>query len=236
MRLKTKNQIMEKRDVALVIVAHADDETLGAGGTIAKHAERGESVYCLSMTDGIGARGAVAKSETQKRRVASENAAKTLGFIWLEGGRFPDNALDTVPLLEIVKVIEKVKSAVNPTLVYTHSAADLNIDHRIVNQAVLTAFRPQPNEKCVEIRAFEVPSATDFGSGNFAAPFTPNLYIGIEKTWAKKLNGLIQYKSEMRPAPHARSLEGLETLAKYRGNQAGLPMAEAFQILRKIER
>lgn len=223
-------------DIVLVIVAHADDETLGLGGTIARHIENGDIVYALKMTDGESSRESTNDAGIKFREQASTNAGKILGLTWIDGGNFPDNAMDTVSLLKIVKVIEKAKSILNPTIVYTHSSADLNVDHRIVSQATLTAFRPQPNENWREIRTFEVASATDYGHKSITNLFVPNLYVDISKTWNKKLAALAEYEMEMRDLPHTRSIEGLENLAKYRGNQVGLYFAEAFEIIRKIER
>jgi len=223
-------------EVVLVVSAHTDDETLGVGGTIAKHVKQGHRVYGISMTDGVGARDDQISERIKIRKQASINAAAILGMEWIEGGNFPDNAMDTVPLLSVTKMIEQVKNKVRPTIIYTHSPADLNIDHRVVAQATLTAFRPQPNEIWKEIRAFEIASATDYGQMDVTAAFMPNLSVCIEETWPMKLKALMEYKEEMREAPHSRSLEGLENLAKYRGNQVGLKMAEAFQVLRKIER
>lgn len=224
-----------KRTV-LVVIAHTDDEALGLGGTIAKHVENGDSVFGISMTNGLGARGEENEAGVKLRTQASINAGKILGLTWIEGGSFPDNAMDTVPLLAVAKIIEKAKSLVNPTIVYTHSSADLNVDHRVVSQATLTAFRPQPNEVWEEIRTFEIASSTDYGHKSITNIFYPNLYVDIKHTWDKKLAALNEYRIEMRDAPHTRSFEGLENLAKYRGNQVGLYYAEAFEIIRKIER
>ncbi len=232
----TQSKSETKKHTVLVVVAHTDDEALGLGGTIARHVQNGDIVYGISMTDGVGARGGDNKEEIKVRAQASVNAAKILGFTWIEGGGFPDNAMDTVPLLAVAKVIEKAKALVKPAIVYTHSSADLNVDHRVVSQATLTAFRPQPNEEWQEIRAFEVASATDYGHKSLTTSFSPNLYVDIQQTWEKKLAALHEYKMEMRDAPHTRSFEGLENLAKHRGNQVGLYYAEAFEIIRKIER
>jgi len=225
-----------KSEVILVVVAHTDDETLGCGGTIARHVRNGAKVYGVSMTDGVGARGAEDRDKIKKRAQASINAGKILGLEWLDGGSFPDNAMDTVGLLDVAKVIERAKTLTKPTTVYTHSTADLNIDHRIVSQATLTAFRPQPNEVWEEIRTFEVMSATDYGHKSIIKEFTPNLYVEISETWQTKLAALNEYSAEMREPPHTRSFDGLENLAKYRGYQVGLPYAEAFEIIRKVDR
>lgn len=220
----------------LVVVAHTDDETLGAGGTIAKHALAGDKVYGLAMTNGVGSRRQSNDDEIDARKQAALKAAQILGMEWLEGNDFPDNAMDSIPLLEVASAIEKAKQRVRPTLVYTNSPADLNIDHRVVCEAVLVAFRPQPNEECREIRAFEVASATDYGHPDVTGRFAPNLSISIVDTWEGKRAALEEYATEMRAAPHTRSLAGLEALARYRGFQVGLEMAEAFQILRRIEK
>lgn len=222
--------------IILVVVAHTDDEALGCGGTIARHIKNGDKVFGVSMTDGVGARGVADNDEVKRRAQASINASKILGMEWLEGGAFPDNAMDTVALLDVVKVVEEAKAKINPTIVYTHSSADLNVDHRIVSQAVLTAFRPQPNEVWEEIRVFEIASATDYGHRSVTKEFSPNLYVDITETWKTKLAALKEYSMEMRQPPYARSLDGLENLARYRGNQVGLTYAEAFEIIRKLER
>jgi len=227
---------MNHRNIVLIIVSHSDDETLGMAGSIVRHVEKGDKVFAISMTDGVGSRDINSNGAAIERINAAKEAAKELDFEWLSGGNFPDNSMDKVGILEIVKKIEASKRLVNPNIIYTHSHADLNIDHQITCKAVLTAFRPQPLETYEEIRAFEVPSATDYGQRSITGCFQPNLYIDITRTWHRKLKALKCYSQEMRESPHPRSLEGLENLAKLRGNQCGVQFAESFEILRKIER
>ena len=120
----------------LVLVAHTDDETLGMGGTINKHFLKGDKIDVLSMTDGISSRSDNCSQKCLRDRFqAAKEASEILGFKWFEFGNFPDNSMDSVPLLEIIKFIEKAKNKLNPDIIYTHSAADLNIDHKIVNHA-----------------------------------------------------------------------------------------------------
>ena len=225
----------KKNKNILVVVSHTDDETIGMGGTISNHVKDGDKVFAISMTDGVSSRGAINEIEANKRAAAAERASNILGFEWLQGGNFLDNEMDKNSLIEVVKFIENAKNISKPDIVYTHSASDLNIDHRIVSEAVLTAFRPQPNETCKEIRVFEVSSATDYGHKSVTSTFYPNLYIDISNTWNKKLLALKEYAVEMRDYPHTRSLEGIENLSKLRGNQVGLHQAEAFEIIRKIQ-
>lgn len=232
----TSQPSRDDHDRVLVIVAHTDDETLGAGGVLARHSASGDRVFGYSLTDGVGARDPEGAEAARSRAEAARKAASILGFEWLDPGDFPDNALDSVPLLSIVKQLEAVKRLVDPGIVYTHSPADLNIDHTIVARAVLTAFRPQPGETWRELRAIEVPSATDYGHRGVTGTFQPNLYVDVTDTWPRKREALACYAAEMRDAPHSRSIEGVETLARLRGNQVGLQMAEAFEVIRRIER
>lgn len=220
----------------LVVVAHRDDEILGCGGLMAKLVSENYKVFAISMTNGVSARDKVSKKEILNRHNNSLKASKIIGFKWLDklSGNFADNAMDTEPLIEIVRLIEKAKKTVNPEIVITHYPEDLNIDHQIVSSATLTAFRPKTNQRCKKIISFEVPSSTDFAiyKKNF---FKPNFFVDIQKFWNKKKLGLDAYKDEMLKYPNSRSVKGLKNLAHYRGNQVGLNMAEAFQILRIIK-
>ena len=218
----------------LFIVAHTDDETISSGGTIARHVKLKDKVYAMSFTDGVSARKTNKNKIVKERVAASIKASKILGFKWIKNLNFPDNELDSVSLIKIIREIEAIKKKLQPEIVYTHSFSDLNIDHRIVAQATLTAFRPEPNEKLKELRTFEVPSSTDFSSSKFKKSFSPNIFIPIDKFWEKKLKALKSYKLEIRKPPHSRSLKGIHNLAKIRGNQSGLELAESFELIRKI--
>ena len=170
----------------LICVAHRDDETIGCGGTIYKHFLEGDNVFCLSMTDGVSARSNVdiiTKKKIKQRIQNSIKASKILKFKWIDHDEnFPDNQLDTVPLISVIQLIEKIKKEVKPTIVYTHSDSDLNVDHRIVSAATQTAFRPIFGEICKKIYAFEVPSSTDYS----IKQFEPNYFVNINKEWIKK--------------------------------------------------
>lgn len=222
-------------EIVLVVVAHSDDETISMAGTISKHVSKGDKVFVVSMTDGVGARDSTNIDDVHLRKISADVASKELGFQWADCYEFNDNAMDAYPLIEVVKAVESAKSKYKPTLVYTHSGADLNVDHRVVANAVLTAFRPQPNEKCKEIRLFEVASATDYGNSSITGSFVPNLFVDITSEWASKKHALEAYNAEMRDYPHTRSIEAINNLAKLRGNQVGCNLAEAFEIIRKIE-
>ena len=216
----------------LIVVAHTDDETFGMGGTIAKHNFNKDEIFAISFTDGVSSR-SKKKNSIKNRKKASRDVEKILGFKWFRNLELPDNQLDTISLLSIIKEIEKVKKIIKPNLVYTHFSSDLNIDHQIISKATLTAFRPEINDKSFELRFFEIPSSTDFGFYKLRKSFKPNLYICIDPFWKKKISAVKKYKDEIKKNPHSRSLEGIKNLAQYRGSTVGKKYVEAFEIVRK---
>ncbi len=224
---------MTSHDSVLVVAAHPDDEVLGCGGTIARHTDSGEIVHILFLADGVGARNEKDYEQKKLDRIKSaRKAAKMLGAMPPRFLNYPDNQLDSVPLLEIVQNIEKVMNVIRPSIVYTHSSSDLNIDHRITHQAVMTACRPLPEASVKEIYSFETPSSTEWSAEE--EMFRPVRFVDINPYTTQKNNALECYHDEMRHFPHPRSLDGIEALSRLRGVTSGLPAAESFQVLRQI--
>ncbi|MDE2374405.1 MAG: PIG-L family deacetylase [Hyphomicrobiales bacterium] len=217
----------------LAIVAHPDDEVLGAGGTLARHASRGDEVHIAFLTDGVGARGDD-QAAARRRAAAAAKAASLLGARPPRFLGFPDNRLDSVALLDVAKSIEEVVASVTPYAIYTHHLGDLNIDHVICHRAVMTACRPLPASSVRQILAMEIPSSTEWAPEASRA-FTPNCFIEISATRAAKQRALAAYAEEMREFPHPRSVESITALENWRGAAAGLACAEAFMVLRYIE-
>jgi N-acetylglucosamine malate deacetylase 1 len=219
----------------LVVAAHPDDEVLGCGGTLARHAAAGDFVHVLFLADGETSRQGAGKAEIARREAAAARAADLLGAQQPRFLRLPDNRLDGTLFLDIVQVLEEAVADLAPRIVYCHHPGDLNLDHLVAARAVVTAFRPMPESSVAEIRAFEVPSSTEWSFGITSAAFTPNLFIDITKTFEKKLQALAAYDAEMRPFPHPRSLEALEAIARRWGSVVGRERAEAFQIIRSVQ-
>jgi len=217
----------------LVVVAHADDESLGCGGTIARHIDEGDNVGIIFMTNGVSSRLEVDSCEVEKRQSAMTRAMEQLGVKDITCFDFPDNKMDSLPLLNITQSIEGVIDTFQPNIVYTHFSHDLNIDHRITHQAVMTACRPQKHSSVKTILTFEILSSTEWNSPSFKT-FTPQYFVDINKYWDKKLQALYCYKEELRVFPHSRSIECIEALAIYRGCTNGMKKAEAFHVERII--
>lgn len=218
----------------LIVAAHSDDEVLGAGASIARWTREGHKVSGLFFTDGVGSRGRKS-SEVKARQAAARAAAKILGLSIVKFGTFPDNQLDTVPLLELARMIERAKKKTQPEAVYTHFWGDLNIDHRRVFEATLTAFRPQPAEVCRSIHCFEVASATEWGSP--ATPFRPTVYHEVsEQDVETAVCAYKAYTREVRADPHSRSVEAFLARRSLRGREVGVEWAEGFVLCRELQR
>jgi N-acetylglucosamine malate deacetylase 1 len=214
----------------LVVAAHSDDEALGCSGTIGRHARDGDEVHLVFLTDGVGARGDH-DDEARARSAASRRAAEILCAASVTQFSLPDNRIDSVALIEVVKQIEAHAAALAPEIVYTHHSGDLNVDHRLCHQAVLTAFRPIPGQTVHSIYGFEVVSSTEWAFST-SDPFQPTHFVDITDTMEMKLRVLKAYREEMRAFPHARSIEAVAALAKWRGASVGCAAAEAFTTIR----
>ena len=216
----------------LIVAAHPDDEILGCGGVIARHVNNGDSVHIVFMSDGLTSRTSIDLNEVKARKQSAKDASNILGVknkpVFLG---FSDNRMDTVALLDIVQPLEQVINEVEPKVVYTHHSGDLNIDHKITHQAVMTACRPQPGFCVREIYSFEVLSSTGWSTNT---PFIPNYFIDISNVLDLKILAIKAYSSELRTFPHARSIESIKVLAKYRGSSMGIRAAEVFQVERQL--
>lgn len=221
-------------DKVLVIAAHSDDEVLGCGATIARLIQEGAEVSVLFMTNGVGSRiSASAIKDVELRQKNSLAAGKILGVANSVQLDFPDNAMDTVPLLDIIREMERELARCQPSIVFSHFLHDLNIDHAVVARAVLTATRPQDGNSVKKLLGFEVNSSTEWAWGS--PPFQPNYFVNVTDTFERKINAMRAYEGELRLPPHPRALDSIKALARQRGSTSGFKLAEAFQIYRFLE-
>lgn len=232
MALAAMNQI-------LVVAAHPDDEVLGCGGTIARHAHSGDQVHVLVVAEGSTSRQqerdrASVRDELSALAKAAQTAGSILGAAGVELLDLPDNRLDSLDRLDLIKRIEDSVARHQPDCVYVHHAGDVNVDHRRLHEAVVTACRPTPAHVVKRLLSFEVASSTEWQPPGSAPVFQPNWFVDISDQWERKREALVAYSSEMRDWPHARSLEAVEHLARWRGAQVGVEAAEAFCLLRQL--
>lgn len=223
----------------LVVSAHPDDEVLGCGGSIARHADNGDHVQVLIVAEGVTSR----QIQRDRRQVdkdlsslgkAARAAGSILGAAGVDLLDLPDNRLDSLDRLDLIKQIEERIDHYQPEVVYVHHVGDVNVDHRRLHEAVVTACRPTPGQTVKRILSYEIASSSEWQPPGSAPAFQPNWFVDISNQWQRKHDALISYKSEMRPWPHARSIEAVEHLARWRGAQVGVKAAEAFFLLRQV--
>ena len=224
--------------VILVVAAHPDDEVLGCGGTVARRAAHGDTVHIAILGTGITARSSAAGEPADDAVLALQAEAQTVaGMLGAKSVVFadmPDNRFDEVSLLTIVKQVETWVQDTEPGVIYTHHPGDLNIDHRITFEAVLTATRPQPGCPVKELYSFEVASSTEWAFQKFEPVFKPNVFEDVGSTIDLKIQCLERYAGEVRPFPHPRSGEALRAAARRWGSVVGIPYAEAFELIRSL--
>ncbi len=216
----------------LVVVAHPDDEVLGAGATIYKLAKQGHTVNVCIMSGEVKARNHRPKMTELNEDV--NNSLNLLGVSKVIKGQFPNIELNTVPHLKLVQFIETAIEETKAEVVFTHHPADLNNDHlhtSLACQAAVRLFQRRPEVKQLkELLFMEVPSASEWGLNKAVNQFNPNTFIEVGKeAIEKKIEALSMYRGVMRPYPHPRSAEALRGLAAYRGGQAGMVYAESFE-------
>lgn len=222
----------------LLVVAHPDDEVLGAGATIKKLTEAGHRVDLCVMCSQAGARKTGFQGEELNKDM--HRAAKLLGIQSIYEGSFPNIQMNAVPHLQLVQYIEQAILHSQAEIVITHHPSDTNNDHlhtSLACQAAIRLFQRRSDVKpLMELWFMEVLSSTEWSVNVAENPFTPNLYVEVGKERiAKKISALQAYRGVMRPYPHPRSVEIIEALAAYRGGQAGCNYAEAFQcVLRRM--
>ena len=216
----------------LFVVAHPDDESDAAGGTIHKLIQEGNNVAVAIMVSQAAARRDLSDTLSDDER----EALSILGVEKVYHADFPNIKMNTVPHLELVQFIEGCIEDFKADAIVTHHPTDTNNDHAMTSYAAQAAsrlFQRKPGIPQLKLFMYmETPSATEWSLDSSAKRFTPNCFVEIDKEGVQtKIKALQAYKGVMRPYPHPRSNEAYEGLAAYRGCQAGLKYAEAFEIV-----
>lgn len=219
----------------LCIAAHPDDEVLGVGGTLAKHAAAGDEVDVLLLGDGEMARHETetpaAKERGEARRDEARAAGDALGVESVTVLDYWGNQLDDVALIDVVRDVETMIEESRPDVIYTHHYGDLNVDHQLVARAARTAARPLADSPVDRLLSFETPSATEWAMPTADTAFRPTVFIDIDDHLDRKLDAIEVYGSEMRERPHPRNAESIRHNARLWGDRCGLPAAEPFELL-----
>ena len=217
----------------LVVVAHPDDEILGAGASIIKWSNSGNDVLVYIASSGAEQRTNKPSNSVLLDNIKEANALLGIKHVYM--GNYHNLEMNCVPHVELVQSIESILKSEKPDVVITHHPSDVNNDHFQVSMACQAAFRIHQrvfnNSLIKELLFMEVQSSTDWNVNPSFNPFKPNLFVEVTETGLeKKIEALEKYIGVMRPYPHPRSQESIKALATYRGSQSGLFFAEAFEI------
>lgn len=216
----------------LLVVAHPDDEALGAGGTIHRLAKCGHTIDCCILSGSVDAR--TQRPKTAELQTDIQTARDILGYRNLILGDFPNIEFNTVPHLKLVQFIERHIETFESQIIFTHHPSDLNNDHTQTAHACLAASRLWQRRDGIprleELYFMEIQSSTEWAFPGHNASFQANTFLELDvEDLEAKIASVAAYRKVMRSAPHPRSTENLTALVRYRGSQAGYIYAEAFQ-------
>jgi len=219
--------------VVLVVATHPDDEVLGCGGVMARHAARGDEVHVLIVTRGIPEIFPLVEIETTRGElIAAHEVLDVAGVTFLD---YPAPKLDVVPGHELADAIGRVFKLQQPNVVYLPHRGDIHADHRAVYQAVLVAARPVNSCPVKRMLCYETLSETEWAPPVADEAFVPSVFVDISDYLETKLQAMACYRSQLKEFPHPRSLHAIRALAQLRGSTVSRQAAEAFMLVREIE-
>jgi len=219
----------------IVISAHPDDEVLGAGGTLLRHAAAGDEICWLIVTNIFEQQGFSSGRVTTRQREIEQvaNALSVTKTVKLD---FPTMTLSTSVLPELVKQVSAVFLEFKPEIIYTLNRSDAHSDHRIISDAVMACTKSFRYPFVRQVLMYECLSETEFAPALPEKAFIPNYFVDITDHMERKLAIMEIYSSELGKHPFPRSLDNIKALAHYRGASSGLVYAEAFQLIKYIDK
>ncbi|WP_299153918.1 PIG-L family deacetylase [uncultured Christiangramia sp.] len=219
----------------IVISAHPDDEVLGAGGTILKHIDRGDEVYWL-ITTNISTEQGFSKEKVESRQREIRDVENLFGIKATFSLNYPTMTLSSSSIKKMVPEISAIFNKVEPAIIYCLNRSDAHSDHRITFDAVLACTKSFRYPYIKRVLMYECLSETEFAPALPEKVFLPNYYVDISKYMDKKIEGMKIYASELGEHPFPRSIENIKALATYRGASVGVKYAEAFQLIKFIDK
>lgn len=219
----------------IVISAHPDDETLGAGGTLLKHINEGDQINWLIVTDVFEEEG-FSKERVLSRKEEIENVTTMYSFKNVYKLGYPTMKLNDTILFELVNKISKIFQDLQPEIIYVMNRSDAHSDHRIVFDAVMSCTKSFRYPYIKKILMYECISETEFAPVLPEKTFMPNYFVDISNYFQTKIEIMKVYDSELGEHPFPRSIKNIEALATFRGASVGVEHAEAFQIVKYIDK
>ncbi len=217
----------------LVVAPHADDETIGAGGTLLELAARGATLHWLIVTTPRGAGYSDAYCEIHARQ--AEAVAKAYPMAATHRFDLPASSLQAMGRGVLVDRARKLLAEVRPDVLLLPHAGDAHDDHTAAAESFLAAAKSfrQRDFGLRRILAMEILSETDAPPPAMARPFLPTTIVDISASLQRKLDIMALYASELTPGG-PRDAAALAAQAKLHGASYGLAAAERFMLLREI--
>jgi LmbE family N-acetylglucosaminyl deacetylase len=219
----------------IVISAHPDDETLGAGGTLLKHVNEGDQINWLIVTDVFEEEG-FSKERVLTRKEEIEIVSKMYGYKNVYKLGYPTMKLNDTVLFDLVNKISKIFQELKPEIIYVMNRSDAHSDHRIVFDSVMSCTKSFRYPYIKKILMYECLSETEFAPIIPERVFQPNYFVDITNFIEKKVEIMKMFVSELGEHPFPRSIKNIESLASYRGATIGVSHAEAFQMIKFIDK
>lgn len=219
----------------VVISAHPDDEVIGAGGTLLKHKKNGDEIYWIIITNVLESHG-FSKERIDSRQLEIEKVAKEFGFLKTIKLDFPTMSLTPADLPNLIVKISNSFKSILPEVIYVMNRSDAHSDHRVTFDAVMACTKSFRHPYVKKVLMYECISETEFAPALPEKIFQPNYYVDISLFMKKKLEIMSYYPSEIDEHPFPRSYRNIEALAVFRGASVGVEYAEAFQLIKFIDK
>ena len=217
----------------LVVAAHPDDETFGCGGTLLKHASKGDDLNWLIATNVFEEHG-FSSERVARRRVEIQTVGQEYGFKNIIELSYPTMKLDTIPMLDLVRRISKVINEIHPEVVYLPNRSDVHSDHRVCFEAAYACTKSFRFKSVRKVLMYECLSESEYAPALASTAFIPNYFCDISDFMQQKINILSIYESELGDHPFPRSVENVKALSTFRGATCGCRYAEAVVVLKCI--
>lgn len=219
----------------LVVSAHPDDEILGAGGTLLKHVANGDNVFWLITTNVFESQG-FSKERVESRQEEISKVSKMVGFKNFFNLSYPTMCLSSSTLIKMVPEISAIFSEIKPEIIYCVNRSDAHSDHRVTFDAIMACTKSFRYPYIKQVLLYECLSETEFAPALPEKLFMPNFYVDISNYFQRKIDIMHVYSSEIGEHPFPRSIKNMEALALFRGASVGVEYAEAFQLIKYIDK
>ena len=219
----------------IVISAHPDDEILGCGGTLIKHREAGDKIDWL-ITTKVKATHGFSKKRIESRNFEVQKVSKQLNIHKTYTLDYPTMCLSDESLISMIPEVSEIFNVSKPEIIYILNRSDAHSDHLITFKAIMSCTKSFRYPFVKRVLMYECISETEFGPALPENHFLPTYFVDISPYLKEKLNLMAIYKSEIGEHPFPRSMRNIEALSVFRGASVGVEYAEAFQVLKWIDK